>query len=205
MHCARIGLISGQILTSPATIVRCYLPKSYQLRRHRGPNRPSARAAARSTSNAAPGRDVGDTGFISWLMRLAGQEGQPEVGAAPCHSRPEGGRVQAATRLQDGMERRHVACRATVPHQPDVSGLGGGGAVRARAPPLQQQAAPSLTKSRISSDWRASSEIVALQGNMIQTDFIWSVWHWDVAAPATKAHAVRIWLANERIFISRDQ
>ena len=96
-------------------------------------------------------------------MRPAGQEGQAEVGAAPCHSRPGLGQVQAASRLQDEMECRHVAGHATVQHQPDVSGLGGGGTGTARAPPLQQQAAPNPTKSRISNDLRASSEFVAIQ------------------------------------------
>lgn len=62
------------------------------------------------------------------------------------------------------MERRHVAGRVAVPHQPDVSSLGGGGKGTARTPPLQQQAAPNPTKSRISNDLRASSEFVAIQG-----------------------------------------
>lgn len=100
-------------------------------------------------------------------MRAAGQEGQPEVGAAPCHSRPGLRRVQAATRPQDGMERRHIAGRAKVPHQPGVSGLGGGGTGTVRTPPLQQQAAPNPTKSRISSDLRASSEFLVIQSHTL--------------------------------------
>lgn len=82
-------------------------------------------------------------------MRPAGREGAPEVGAAPCHFRPGMGGVQAAIRVQDGMKRRRVAGRATVPYQPDVSGLEGGGAITARTPPLQQQTAPNPTKIRI--------------------------------------------------------
>lgn len=39
-----------------------------------------------------------------------------------------------------------------------------GGAVTVHMPPHQQQAARHPTKSRISSDWRVSSEFVAIQG-----------------------------------------
>lgn len=38
-----------------------------------------------------------------------------------------------------------------------------GGAATVRTSPLQQQVTPNPTKSRTSSDWRASSELVAIQ------------------------------------------
>ena len=110
------------------------------------------------------------TWFVSWLMPAAGQEGKAEGGAAPSHSRPEVGRVQAVIRVQDGMEGGMLLATAPYHTSQTCPDEGIREAVTVRAPPLQQQAAPGLTKSRVLSDSCVSSDLVAIQYSLSWDD-----------------------------------